>query len=279
MNKHIELGVINSLKVNRVSEPGLYLIAGDEEEVLLPNAYVKKEMQINSFIDVFIYTDSEDRLVATTLTPYAKKGDFASLEVVDIAKFGAFLDMGLPKDLLVPKNRQKSTFQLGNRKVVQVVEDDKTHRLIGSEKFNLSKEPRNLSKNDEVEILPFIKTPLGFKVIVNNEYEGLIYHNEIFEKIDLGDKKKGFIKYVRDDGKLDISLQKIGVKKSDDNPNKVLEVLEQNSGELPFTYKSDAEDIKETFSMSKKAFKASLTKLIEDKKIILEDSGIKLSKS
>lgn len=276
MNKNIELGVINSLKVNRVSEPGLYLIAGDEEEVLLPNAYVKKEMEIGSIIEVFIYTDSEDRLVATTLKPYAMKNDYASLEVVDIAKFGAFLDIGLPKDLLVPKNKQRSTFQVGNSKVVKIVEDDKTHRLIGSEKFTLEKSSNEFTKNDEVEIIVYVKTPLGFKVVVNNRYEGLIYHNEIFENIQLGQRKKAYVKYEREDGKLDISLQKIGVKKSDDNPNKVLEVLEQNNGELPFTYKSDAEDIKETFQLSKKAFKASLTKLLEDKKIVLDEKGIKL---
>lgn len=274
MNKKIELGVKNLLKVNRVSEPGLYLISEDEEEVLLPNCYVLKEMEIGSNLEVFIYTDSEDRLVATTLNPYAMKNDFASLEVVDMAKFGAFLDMGLPKDLLVPKNRQKSTFNIGDRKVIQVVEDDKTHRLIGTEKFTLSKATKEFTKNDEVEIIPFIKTPLGFKVVVNNEFEGLIYHNEIFENVNIGDKKKAYVKYVRDDGKLDISLQKIGAKNSNDNPTKVLEVLEQNGGELGFTYKSDAEDIKDTFGLSKKAFKASLTKLIEEKKIVLKENSI-----
>ena len=277
MNKKINLGEKNLLKVNRVSEPGLYLIAGDEEEVLLPNAYVTKDMAIDSIIEVFIYTDSEDRLVATTVKPYAYKNDFVSLEVVDIAKFGAFMDMGLPKDLLVPKNKQKSTFQIGDRKVVQLVEDEMTHRLIGSEKFKLDKASKQFTKNEEVEIIPFIKTPLGFKVIVNNKYEGLIYHNEIFENINIGDKKRAYIKYERDDGKLDITLQKIGVKKSDDNPNKVLDVLKQNGGELPFTYKSDAEDIKETFAMSKKAFKASLTKLIEEKKIVLKSSSISIN--
>lgn len=276
MNKKIELGVVNTLKVNRVSEPGLYLIAGDEEEVLLPNSYITKEMKIDSLIDVFIYTDSEDRLVATTLTPYAKKGDYATLEVVDIAKFGAFVDIGLPKDLLVPKNKQKSTFQVGDRKVIQVIEDEKTHRLIGNEKFSLEKASKEFTKNDEVEIIVYIKTPLGFKVIVNNEFEGLIYHNEVFERVNIGDKKRAYIKYVRDDGKLDISLQKIGVKSSDDNPNKVLEILKSNGGELGFTYKSDAEDIKETFSMSKKAFKASLTKLIEEKKIELKEDSIRV---
>ncbi|WP_072682566.1 S1 RNA-binding domain-containing protein [Arcobacter sp. LA11] len=276
MNEKIELGVINSLKVNRVSEPGIYLIAGDEEEVLLPNCYVTKEMEIDSMLDVFIYTDSEDRLVSTTLTPYAMKNDFASLEVIDFAQFGAFLDIGLPKDLLVPKNKQKTTYNIGDRKVIQVIEDDKTGRLIGSEKFVLSKEPENLNIGDEVEILLYSKTPLGFKTIVNNEFEGLIYHNEIFENIQIGDKKRAYIKLIREDGKIDISLQKFGAKKGDDNPSKVLEILEQNGGELGFTYKSDAEDIKDVFAMSKKAFKASLTNLIDSNKIVLEETKIKL---
>ncbi len=275
MNEKIKLGVINSLKVNRVSEPGIYLISEDEEEVLLPNCYVTKEMEIDTMLDVFIYTDSEDRLVATTLTPYAMKNDFASLEVIDYAKFGAFLDIGLPKDLLVPKNRQKSTFNVGDRKVIQVVEDEQTNRLIGTEKFVLSKEPDNINIQDEVEVLLYTKTPLGYKVVVNNKFEGLIYHNEIFENTEIGDKKIGYVKFIREDGKLDISLQKSGSKKSDDNPTRVLEILEQNGGELGFTYKSDAEDIKDVFSMSKKSFKASLTKLINDKKISLEENSIK----
>ncbi len=275
MNKEINLGEINNLKVSRVSEPGLYLKALNDEEVLLPNAYITKEMQIDSNLDVFIYTDSEDRLVATTLTPYGYKGDFVSLEIVDIAKFGAFLDIGLPKDLLVPKNKQRSTFNVGDKKVVQIIEDEKTHRLIGSEKFELEKLDYDFKQNDEVEIIPYIKTPLGFKVIVNNKYPGLIYHNEIFENIQVGDKKRAYVKFVREDDKLDISLQKIGAKKSDDNPQRVLDILKENGGELSFTYKSDAEDIKDTFEMSKKAFKASLTKLLEDKKILLSETSIK----
>lgn len=276
MNEKIELGIINTLKVNRVSEPGIYLIAGDEEEVLLPNCYVTKEMEIDSLLDVFIYTDSEDRLVSTTLTPYAMKNDFAALEVIDFAKFGAFLDIGLPKDLLVPKNKQKSTFDIGDRKVIQVVEDDKTGRLIGTEKFVLSKEPDNLNIGDEVEILLYVKTPLGFKTIVNNEFEGLIYHNEIFENIQIGDKKRAYIRFIREDGKIDISLQKSGAKKGSDNPEKVLDILVQNGGELGFTYKSDAEDIKDVFGISKKAFKASLTNLIDNNKIVLEEDKIKI---
>jgi len=276
MNKNIKVGEINSLKVTRVSQPGLYLTSEDEEEVLLPNCYVKKEMLIDSIIEVFVYTDSEDRLVATTLTPYGMKNDFVCLEVVDSAKFGAFLDMGLPKDLLVPKNKQKSTFNVGSRKVVQIIEDEKTNRLIGNEKFTLNKATKEFTKNDEVEILLYAKTPLGFKVIVNNSFEGLIYHNEIFENIQIGDKTKAYVKFVREDGKLDISLQKIGAKKDDDFPNKVLEVLKQNGGEMNFTYKSDANDIKNSFAMSKKSFKSSLTKLISENKILLTEESIKI---
>ncbi len=277
MNKQIELGVINSLKVNRISEPGLYLICEDEEEVLLPNCYITKEMEVDDVIDVFVYTDSEDRLVSTTLKPYAKKDEFAALEVVDRAAFGAFVDIGLPKDILVPKNKQKSTFNIGDIKVIKIIEDEHTGRLIGTEKFNLH-ESKNFGKNAEVEILVYTKTPLGFKVIVNNAYEGLVFHNEIFQKINIGDKKIAYVKNKRDDGKLDLCLQKIGQNNLDENSNKILEVLEINDGTLNFTYKSDAQDIKTIFSMSKKVYKATLTKLLNDNKIILNDNSIKINK-
>ncbi|WP_428023477.1 CvfB family protein [Arcobacter sp.] len=279
MNEKIELGVINTLKVNRLTEPGIYLEALNEEVVLLPNAYIRSDMEIGSLVDVFIYTDSEDRLVATTLKPYAMKNEYACLEVVDIAKFGAFVDVGLPKDLLVPINRQTSTYHVGARKVLRVVEDEKTQRLIATEKFTqyLSKDIKNLQKNDEAKILVYSKTPLGFKVIVNNLYDGMIFHTEIFENISVGDVKKAYIKNIRDDGKLDLSLQKIGQKNSSENDEKILQILKENSGKIEFTYKSDADDIKKVFAMSKKAFKSALTKLISEEKIILEDSFIKLN--
>ncbi|MDN5089283.1 CvfB family protein [Aliarcobacter butzleri] len=273
MNEKIEIGKINTLKVNRVSEPGIYLISGDETEVLLPNAYVEKSMLVDSLLDVFIYTDSEDRLVATTLKPYLYLHQFAFLKVVDTAKFGAFVDIGLPKDILVPKNRQKSSFNVGSYKVLQLQLDEKTNRLIASEKYDLLKEIRNLEKNDEVEIILYSKTPLGYKVIVNNRYEGMIFHSEVFENLKIGDKKRAYVKNVREDNKLDISLQKIGQKIVDD---KVFEVLEKNGGKLNFTYKSEAEDIKEVFGISKKSFKASLTKLLSENKIILEENCIRI---
>mgnify|MGYP003604176615 FL=1 len=267
----IKQGVVNTLKVNRVSEPGIYLISGDETEVLLPNAYVKKEMAIDSLLDVFIYTDSEDRLVATTLKPYLYLNEFANLKIVDSAKFGYFVDIGLPKDLLVPKNRQKGTYNIGSYKVLQMQFDERTSRLIASEKYILEEEPKNLKQGDEVEIILYSKTPLGFKVIVNNLFEGMIFHSEIFENLKIGDKKRAYIKNLREDKKLDISLQKIGEKV---DSNKVLEILKANGGVLNFTYKSDAEDIKNIFAMSKKAFKATLTKLIDEKKINLENDRI-----
>ena len=271
IDEKIKQGVVNTLRVNRVSEPGIYLISGDETEVLLPNAYVKKDMAIDSLLDVFIYTDSEDRLVATTLKPYLYLNEFAYLKIVDSAKFGYFVDIGLPKDLLVPKNRQKGTYNIGSYKVLQMQFDERTSRLIASEKYILEEEPKNLKQGDEVEIILYSKTPLGFKVIVNNLFDGMIFHSEIFENLKIGDKKRAYIKNLREDKKLDISLQKIGEKV---DSNKVLEILKANGGVLNFTYKSDAEDIKNIFAMSKKAFKATLTKLIDEKKINLESDRI-----
>ena len=273
INEQIYVGELNTLRVNRASEPGIYLISGDETEVLLPNAYVTKDMDIDSLLDVFIYTDSEDRLVATTLKPYVYLYEIASLEVVDNMKFGSFVDIGLPKHILVPKNRQKGTYEIGKRKVLQLQLDDKTNRLIASEKFQLLKEIKDLEKNAEVEIILYSKTPLGYKVIINNSYEGMIYHTEIFENLKIGDKKRAYIKNIRDDNKIDVSLQKIGEKPTGD---KVFDILVKNGGKLDFTYKSEAEDIIKVFGMSKKAFKASLTKLIAENKIVLEESCIRV---
>ena len=273
INEQIYVGELNTLRVNRASEPGIYLISGDETEVLLPNAYVTKDMDIDSLLDVFIYTDSEDRLVATTLKPYVYLYEIASLEVVDNMKFGSFVDIGLPKHILVTKNRQKGTYEIGKRKVLQLQLDDKTNRLIASEKFQLLKEIKDLEKNAEVEIILYSKTPLGYKVIINNSYEGMIYHTEIFENLKIGDKKRAYIKNIRDDNKIDVSLQKIGEKPTGD---KVFDILVKNGGKLDFTYKSEAEDIIKVFGMSKKAFKASLTKLISENKIVLEESSIRV---
>ena len=274
INQSIYVGEINTLAVYRVSEPGLYLISEDKEEVLLPNAYVERSMEIGSFIDVFIYTDSEDRLVATTLEPYLYVNEFAYLEIVDTAMFGAFVDIGLAKDILVPKNKQRSIFHKGHKKVLKMILDEKTDRLIATEKYTLESNIKDLAEKDEVEILVYSKTPLGYKVIVNDLYDGMIFHTEIFENVYFGDRKRAYIKKIRSDNKIDVSLQEIGIKIKDD---KVLEILKQKGGSMNFTYKSDAEDIKKAFGVSKKAFKATLTKLINEKKITLEDTCIRVN--
>ena len=277
INKHIELGVINTLKINRDTEPGLYLEAEDEEVILLPNAYVTEDMEIDDEIDVFVYRDSEDRLVSTTEEPYGMKDQFIISKVVDIRPFGAFVDWGLPKDLFVPKNKQKNPFQVGDIRIVRIVEDVETNRLIGIEKVTsfLTKDIQNLNINDKVQLLIFAKTPLGFKVIVDNKYEGLIYKNEIFTKLEISNNIVGYIKNIRDDGKLDISLQPVGKESAGDlNSQNIIKLLKQNDNFLPYNYKTDVAIIKKVFGISKKAYKRTLTTLIDKKIITLDDKGI-----
>ena len=278
INEFLELGKINTLRVDRDTAPGLYLMAEDGNDVLLPGQYVTEDMIENSLVDVFLYTDSEDRLVATTKTPVAELDEFALFEVVDVAPFGAFMDWGLTKDLLVPNMFQKTPFAVGEKRFLRVVYDERTHRLVGTEKLGdfFDRKVKDLAINKEAEILIISKTPLGFKCIVNDKYEGLIYHNEIFETISLGDKKTAYVKTVRKDGNIDLTLRKPGSKKSGGSDEKVLALLKDAKGILPYNYKSDAELIKDIFGLSKKEFKRTLTSLQEKKKIEVKDTGIYL---
>jgi len=275
-NSFLELGKINTLLIDRLTTPGAYLMAEDGNDVLLPGPYLRDEMKEGSLVDVFLYTDSEDRLVATTLTPIAKLDEFAFFECIDVAPFGAFMNWGLSKDLLVPNMFQKEPIKIGDKRFLKVVYDEKTHRLVATEKTAsfFEKKVKGLKPHQEVKILIISKTPLGFKCIVEDKYEGLIYHNEIFENIDIGDEKKAFIKTIRKDGNIDLSLRKTGSKKSSDQADKVLNLLKENGGSMPYNYKSDAELIKNVFSMSKKDFKRSLTLLQEVNKITVKDTGI-----
>lgn len=277
INKKINLGKLNRLKVDRVAEPGLYLVSEDDESVLLPNQYITNNMNIGQEVDVFIYTDSEDRLVATTETPKAYLNEFAFLEVVDIAKFGLFLDWGLPKDLLLPKNKQKVLSKIGDKRVVKIVKDDQTNRLIATQKFTLNKNTIELSKNQEVNVLIYAKTDLGYKVIVDNLYDGLIFENEVFENIQIGDTKTAYIKNIRDDNKLDISLQLIGKESEEVAKQKVLQKLKESGGFIRINSKSDAKNIKEVFGLSKKAFKKVLTTLKMEDKITIDENVTKLT--
>jgi len=283
MNKQIqsyflELGIINTLIIDRLTTPGAYLMAQDGNDVLLPGQYLTNDMKEGNLLDVFLYTDSEDRLVATTLKPKAMLDQFALMNVVDVAPFGAFLNWGLPKDLFIPNMFQKTPFQVGEKRFVRVIYDERTHRLVATEKLGdfFDRKVKGLAVNKEADIVVISKTPLGFKCIVNDKYEGLIYHNEIFENIQLGDKRTAYVKTVRKDGNIDLSLRKQGTTKSGGSSDKVLELLKQNKGIMPYNYKSDAELIKQTFGLSKKDFKRSLTKLQDDGKIEVRDTGIYL---
>jgi len=280
MDDRIALGVINTLKIDRITPPGIFLVAGDGEAILLPNRYTTPSMQVGDELAVFVTTDSEDRLVALLERPIAMVDEFGFFEVVSVESFGAFVDWGLPKDLFVPKRNQKTPFKVGQWRILRVIYDAQTDRLTGDERIMryLSKETAALKEKDEVELLILARTPMGYKVIVNNAYEGMIFHNEIFENIEVGDTKTGFIKLIRDDGKLDITLRPIGEKRKDEAAQKVLSVLAQNGNKMDFTYKSDAEDIKKVFGLSKKSYKAALTTLIDSKAITLGDTYIAVSK-
>ncbi len=274
----IEIGKINRLEIVRDTEPGLYLQAKNDDEVLLPNCYViEKEMTIGSLIDVFVYTDSEDRPVATTKMPYAKLGEYGYFTVVDYKSYGAFVNWGLPKDLFVPLSQQKEYFNIGSKYILRVCLDEKSDRLYATQKIGkyFSYDTNGLQRRQEVDILVLAQTPLGYKVIVDSLYEGMLFKNEIFESLKKGDRKKGYIKNIRKDGKLDISLRAIGKKaNSDKDTEKILSIVTQRGGKIPFTYKSDAKDIKELFGLSKKSYKRALTSLIESEKIILSDDSI-----
>ena len=280
-NDHIEIGKTNTLNIERDSDYGYYLSAKDGEEVLLPNSYImEEEMPMGSLLEVFVYTDSEDRPVATTKMPYAKLGEYGYFTVVDYKSYGAFVNWGLPKDLFVPLSQQKEHFHIGKKYILRVCLDEKTGRLYGTQKIGKYFEHslKGLHPNKVCDMLVLAQTPLGYKVIVDNRYEGMLFANEIFEPLRVGDKKQGYIKTLRKDGKLDMSLQPIGRKaKLSVDEKRVLQRLKEANGRLPFTYKSDAEAIVKIFGLSKKSFKRTLTALIEAGKIVLQDDAITLS--
>lgn len=279
-NLTINIGEINTLEVARDTDYGLFLEAKDGNEILLPNIYVMEdEMPIGALIDVFVYTDSEDRPVATTKMPYAKLGEYGYFTVVDYKSYGAFVNWGLPKDLFVPLSQQKEYFNIGKKYLLRVCLDEQTGRLYGTQKIGkyFNRDMSGLHQNKVLDAIVLAKTPLGFKVVADNQYEGMLFDNEIFEDLRIGDRKKVYIKNVRKDYKLDLSLQPIGKQaKISEAEGTILQLLKEADGTLPFTYKSDADEIKKVFGMSKKNFKRTLTELIEAKKIQLLDDAIVL---
>lgn len=275
----LQLGLINRLTVSRSADHGLYL-SGGPEDILLPKRYVPDGTAVGDELDVFVYLDNEERLVATTEKPLAQVGDFAWLEVAWVNQFGAFLDWGLMKDLFVPFREQKMKMQKGRSYLVHVHLDPETYRIMASAKVEryLSTAWPPYHGGDEVEVLVWQKTDLGFKVIVDNRFAGLLFDDEIFRELHSGDRLRAYVKQVRPDGKIDLSLQKKGQKAVADFSETLLEHLRTNNGFSALGDKSPAEEIYAIFGVSKKVFKKAVGDLYRRRLITIEDDGLHLNK-
>ena len=272
-----ELGKINSLLINRFTPNGAYLALQEGGEVLLPKSYLKGTEKEGDEIEVFIYTDSEDRPVAVTNRPVALLDEFAIMEAREITKFGAFLDWGLPKDLFIPKAEMAKPMIKDKKYLVRVCRDYKTDRLIGVSKYEdfLIKDTQGFEVGQETEADIFEETDLGYKALIEGNFEGLLYKNEVFQSLQIGDKIRVFIKKRREDGKLDLQLLPIGREKYEEGAEKILEVLKVRKF-LPLHDKSSPESIKELLGMSKKHFKQSIGQLYKAKKIVIKEDRIEL---
>jgi len=276
----INIGEQNTLTILRETDNGFYLIDKEENEVLLPNAYIKEGWAIGDEVTVFVFTDSEDRLTATTVIPKIKLDDFALLKVNEVNNVGAFLDWGLPKDLFVPFKEQKVKMKEDKHYVVTMYLDYESERLVASSKIDsfLEFEDINLKEGQEVEVIVYERTPLGFNCIINKLYKGLIYENEVFRSLNIGEHTTGYIKTVREDNKVDVSLQKVGYVAQDENQEKILNILKGDAGYIGLTDKSKPDEIYEELKMSKKAFKKAIGGLYKQKLVWLKKDGIYLTK-
>ena len=276
----IELGKYNTLKVVKEVDFGMYLDGEEEGEILLPARYVPENCKPGDELKVFIYLDNEERLVATTLTPLVQVGQFACLEVSWVNQYGAFLNWGLMKDLFVPFREQKMKMQVGKKYVVHAHLDDESYRIVASAKVDryLSKEKAPYEFGQEVDVLIWQKTDLGFKAIIENQYSGLLYESEIFQPLHTGMTMKAYVKQVREDGKIDLILQKPGQGKVEDFSEILLEYIHNNGGRTTLNDKSPAEEIYDTFGVSKKTFKKAVGDLYKKHLILLQKDGIALAK-
>ncbi len=275
----IEIGRYSELKILRQASVGLYLGDKSGEEVLLPNKYCSETMKPEDTIEVFVYRDSEGRKISTTLTPKIIFNEFALLQVSAVSGVGAFLDWGLEKELMVPFREQRQKLEKGRWYIVYLDLDKKTDRLYASNKVErfLQNDDVSLKEGEEVDLLVLQKTDLGFSVIVNNAHKGLIFENEIFKELNIGDKLSGYVKKIREDNKIDISIHPIGYKNFNDaNSELIYSILIENNGFLSITDKSTPDEIYTQFGISKKAFKKSIGALYKDRKITIRPDGIKL---
>ena len=274
----VEIGKYNTLRIIKILSFGAYLDGGDGLEILLPTRYVPQDAKVDDNIEVFIYHDNEGRLIATTAKPLAVAGEFQFMEVKSVNKTGAFLEWGLMKDLLVPFKEQKMPMKEGKWYLVYVHVDHITKRIVASARIDkyLDNVIPNYTFNQEVDLLVADETEIGYKVIINNTHWGLVYRNEIFQRLEKGDHLKGYIKEVREDEKIDVSLTPLGYQKVEGIANIILESLKAQGGLIAVHDKSDPDLIYSLFRCSKKAFKQAIGSLYKQKLITIEPQGIKL---
>lgn len=280
----MKLGQKNTLKAAWRVDFGMYLEgAGYDEKILLPSRYVPEDLQVGDEIEVFLYLDNEERLIATTQEPKAMVGDFAYLEVAWVNEYGAFLDWGLMKDLFCPFREQKRRMEKGRSYIVHVHIDEDSYRIMASAKIEKFLSPTPLPDSDdalhvgqEVDLLVWQKTDLGFKVIINNKYAGLLYDTQVFRNLHSGDRTKGYISNIRPDGKIDVALQRSGRQHTTDFAETLLRYLQTQGGRCRLHDKSDAEEIKEQFGVSKRTYKQAVGDLYKRHLIVITDKGIEL---
>jgi hypothetical protein len=273
----IHIGEFQTLEILRDTEPGLFLGDADGNEVLLPNRYVPESFELGDNLEVFIYLDNEERIIATTDDPYIIKGEFAMLRCNEVTNHGAFLDFGLVKELFCPFKEQAFPMKKGGWYLVHCYLDDISERLVATSKTKrfLDNKELTVQEFDEVDIIVSHPSDLGMNVIVNDKHFGLIYKDNIFQDIHIGDRLKAVVKKIRPGNKLDISLGQIGYRNIEPNAQKILNYLDDNSGFVPLTDKSSPEAIKAALEMSKKNFKKAIGSLYKAKQITLESGGIK----
>ncbi|PJE78148.1 Conserved virulence factor B [invertebrate metagenome] len=281
--KRVQIGKFNRLAVIREANFGVYLDGLQFDDIVLPKRFVPDNCQVGELLDVFVYLDSDDCLIATTLKPFAQVGEFAHLKVKEVNAVGAFMDWGLPKDLLCPFGVQKIKMAEGKSYIVCLYQDEYTRRIVASSKLNkfLSTDKPRYKSGESVSLLVSGRTDLGYTAIINNRHEGLIFENDIQSAIHIGDEINGFIKRVRSDGKIDLSLKKIGYDKDvmHQLEQAIMECLEKEKGFFPMNDRSSPELIKKNFNVSKRAFKMALGGLYKQRKIIIEKEGIRLLSS
>lgn len=273
----IQIGKYNTLKIARDTKVGLYLTDG-KEDILLPNKYVPKEFEVGQELAVFVYLDHEERKVATTLQPYILLNEFALLRVNYVNKFGAFLDWGLEKDLFVPFREQARPMEKGKRYLVFMYEDHDTNRLAATSKINqfLDNSELKVTEGEEVNLIVSHITEIGINVIINELYKGLLYKNEVYDDLRTGDRITGYIKTIRPDNKIDVTLRQQGFSAIEPDAEKVLDELRASRGFLRLNDDSHPEDIKTVLKMSKKSFKKAIGSLYKQKLIEIKEDGIYL---